>query len=161
MGVAFRCLIHLMREALPANKSHLRPFADGIALACGTPHPTAATPLSALDSQWTRVSYTKPSLAGAAAAWEGPRWTPAARTNHFDNLFGEPQRGEQGDGGWSEWGFALPNAGAGPRGPSIDEYSRAESTDISSVITALSVHGPDSLGQHPAHQPHCTPLLKH
>ena len=45
MGVAFRCLIHLMWEALPADKSHLRPFVVGIALACGTPHPTAA-PLS-------------------------------------------------------------------------------------------------------------------
>jgi hypothetical protein len=53
------------------------------------------------------------------------------------NHFGEPQHGEQGDGGWSEWGFALHNAGAGPRGPSIDEYSRAESTDINSVIKAL------------------------
>jgi hypothetical protein len=99
MGVAFRCLIHLMREALPADKSHLRPFADGIALACGTLHPTAATPLSALVSRWKRVPYSKPLLAGAAVAWEWPRGTPDARTNHFDSLFGGgPQQDDQRSG---------------------------------------------------------------
>ena len=45
MGVAFRRLIHLMREALLADTSHLRPFTDGIALACGTP-PNGRPPLS-------------------------------------------------------------------------------------------------------------------
>ena len=94
MGMAFRCLIHLMREALPADTSHMWPLVDGIALACGTPHPTAAPSLSAW---WKRVPYSKPSLAGAAAAWEGPRRTPEAWTNHFDNLFGGgPRQDDQG-----------------------------------------------------------------
>ena len=41
-----------------------------------------------LSARWKRVPYSKPSLAGAAAAWEGPRGTPEARMNHFDSLFG-------------------------------------------------------------------------
>ena len=109
MGVAFRCLIHLMWEALPADKSHLRPFTDGIALACGTPHPTADTPLSALVSWWKRVPYSKPSLTGAAAAWEGPRGTPEARTNHFDSLFGGgPRQDDQQSGSASPVGTRTP-----------------------------------------------------
>jgi hypothetical protein len=108
MGVVFRRLIHLMWEALPADKSHLRPFVDGIALACGTPHPTAATPLSALVSQWKQVPYSKPSLAGAATAWERPRGTPEARTNHFDSLFGGGPRQDDQQSATSPFGTRMP-----------------------------------------------------
>ena len=83
---------------LPADKSHLGPFVDGIALACGTQHQTAATPLSALVSRWKQVLYSTPLLVGTAAAWEGPRGTPEARMNHFDSLVsGGPDSPPVGD----------------------------------------------------------------
>ena len=149
MGLAFRRLIHLMWGAEPRDRGHLKPFSNGIALACGTPHPTDDSPCSALDSLWKRVPYTRTTLAGATAAWENHRGTPTAprkdppELGEFDSMFGE--REEEGNGGWGDsWGYVLPNTPppppvAGQRtGPdSRTTESRTESTDLRSVLVAV------------------------
>ena len=149
MGLTFRCLIHLMWGAEPRDRGHLKPFSNGIALACGTPHPTDDSPCSALDSLWKRVPYTRTTLAGATAAWENHRGTPTAprkdppELGEFDSMFGE--REEEGDGGWGDsWGYVLPNTPppppvAGQRtGPDTrTTESRTESTYLRSVLVAV------------------------
>jgi hypothetical protein len=141
MGLAFRRLIHLMRGAEPRDHGHLKPFSNGIALACGTPHPTDDSPCSALDSQWKRVQYSRSILAGATAAWEGHRGTPAAPRKEppelgaFDNLFGD--RAEEGDGGWGDsWGYVLPTSP--PPLPVADQRTGPDSRRLRKSIAFTS-----------------------
>ena len=72
MGVVYRRLIQLMvLPANAANRRHFRAFGEGVALACGSPDPTAPNPISGADSSWKRVAYGKATLSAATAAWEG------------------------------------------------------------------------------------------
>jgi len=91
----------------------------GVALACGSPNPTAPNPISATNSSWKRVAYGKATLSAATAAWEGhrlgaskappPRTEPRAPTK-FDDLFGGPAQEEDGNEGWGDsWGYCRPN----------------------------------------------------
>jgi len=74
MGVAYRRLLHLVSgTADAANRRHFWAFGEGVALACGSPDPTAPNPISAADSCWKRVAYGKATLSMATAAWEGHR----------------------------------------------------------------------------------------
>jgi hypothetical protein len=118
-GVAFRRVIQLMLSADPAERSHLRPFCEGIARTCGSPDPTALDSVSALNSKWKRVAYTKALLSSATTACEGHR--PASRKapptrqkprlpSQFDLIFGGPAREEDGNKGWGDsWGYVRPN----------------------------------------------------
>jgi len=74
MGVAYcRLLQFLSATADAAERHHFRAFGEGVALACGSPDPTAPNPISAADSSWKRVAYGKATLSAATAAWEGHR----------------------------------------------------------------------------------------
>ncbi len=117
-GVAFCWVIQLMQTTDLAERSHLCPFCEGVAQACGSPDPTAPDAVSALASKWKRVAYTKASLASATAAWEGRR--PASlkappeqklrAPSQFDLIFGGPAWEEDGNGGWGDsWGYVRPN----------------------------------------------------
>jgi hypothetical protein len=64
-GVAFRRVIQLMLSANPEERSHLRPFCEGFAWACGSPDPTALGSVSALNSKWKQVAYTNALLSSA------------------------------------------------------------------------------------------------
>jgi hypothetical protein len=120
MGVAYRRLLKLLSvTADAAERRHFRAFGEGVALACGSPNPSAPNPISAADSSWKRVAYSKSTLSAATAAWEGhqpgaskappPRTEPQAPTK-FDDLFGGPAREEDGNEGWGDsWGYCRPN----------------------------------------------------
>ena len=71
MGQAYRHMIQLMLDVLPAQCQKLQPFVDGLAYACGTSEPGGQPPISALSSMWRKVPYTKIALTVATAAWEG------------------------------------------------------------------------------------------
>jgi hypothetical protein len=94
-----------MLSANLAKRSHLRPFCEGVARACGSPDLTALDSVSALNSKWKQVAYTKALLSSATAAWEGCR--PASRKapptrqkpqspSQFDLIFGGPAHEEDG-----------------------------------------------------------------
>ena len=159
MGTTFRRMIFLMRAAAHEDRGHLRPFAMGIALACGTARPSGVlepTSTSALDSQWKRVPYTKPSLAGATAVWEGAARGDPQVPNEFDSLFGGQQQQDRGKDGREPARSRPPPPNAsrrtGPRGPTAAEWQasqrgpttteheraeRTESTDFGMAIRAL------------------------
>jgi hypothetical protein len=120
MGVAYRRLLQLLSvTADAAERRQFQAFGEGVALACGSPNPSAPNPISAADSSWKRVAYGKATLSAATVAWEGhqpgaskappPRTEPRAPTK-FDNLFGGPAREEDGNEGWGDsWGYCRPN----------------------------------------------------
>ena len=70
MGVAYRRMLQLMTSLADtaADRRLFRAFGDGVALACGSPDPTANNPVSA-----AHVAYSKATLSVATAAWEGHR----------------------------------------------------------------------------------------
>jgi hypothetical protein len=153
-GQTYRRLIHLMRGAMKADLVPLRPLAEGLALACACR--TGADPGSALNSRWKRVPYTKSTLGGATAVWEGHRKaTPAARKDppgpsHFDSMFGGPGREEEGNAGWGDsWGYVLPNtpppvvhARLGIGSAINDSRPGGESQQTTPSKTAMSVRTP-------------------
>ena len=72
MGVAYHRLLQLLSvTADAAERCHFWAFGEGVALACGSPDPSAPNPLSATDSSWKRVAYNKATLSAATTAWEG------------------------------------------------------------------------------------------
>jgi hypothetical protein len=74
MGVVYRRLLQLLSAtADTADRRHFRAFGEGIALAYGSPSPTAPNPFSTADSSWKRVAYGKATLSAATAAWESHR----------------------------------------------------------------------------------------
>jgi len=79
MGVASRRMLQLMTllADTAADQRLFRAFGDGVALACGSPGPTAPNTFSAADSTWKRVAYSKATLSMATAAWEGHRPGPS------------------------------------------------------------------------------------
>jgi hypothetical protein len=121
MGVAYRRMLQLMTSLADtaADRRLFRAFGDGVALACGSPDPTAINPVSAAHLTWKRVAYSKATLSVATAAWEGHRpgasKPPPPRTaerapTQFDLLFGGPAREEEGDEPWGDsWGYCRPN----------------------------------------------------
>ena len=121
MGVAYRRMLQLMTAAADtaADRRIFRAFGDGVALACGSPDPTALNPVSAAHSTWKRVAYSKATLSVATAAWEGhqpgaskppPPRTASQPPTRFDDLFGGPAREEDGNEGWGDsWGYCRPN----------------------------------------------------
>ncbi len=117
--VAFHQVIQLMLSADPAERSHLRPFCEGVARACGSPDPTALDSVSALNYKWKRVAYTKALLSSTTAAWEGrhpasheapPTRQKLRLPSQFDLIFGGPAQEEDGNEGWGDsWGYVRPN----------------------------------------------------
>jgi hypothetical protein len=77
LGVAFWRSTQLMSHAEVSERHLLHPFCERVALACCLLEVVAMKPISALNSKWKRVAYTKSSLSAATAAWEGQR--PAVR----------------------------------------------------------------------------------
>jgi hypothetical protein len=77
LGVAFRHSTQLISHAEVSERHLLQPFCERVALACCSLDPMAREPISALNSKWKRVAYTKSSLSAVTAAWEGHR--PAVR----------------------------------------------------------------------------------
>ena len=73
MGTAFCQLVKLMQAAKKVARIHLWPFCEGMALACGSHDPTAINPISAINSKWKPVAYTKAVTSLATAVWEGHR----------------------------------------------------------------------------------------
>jgi hypothetical protein len=74
MEVAYRRMLQLMTVvANMADRRLFRAFGNGVALACGSPDPMAPNPVSAADSLWKQVAYSKATLSVATAAWEGHR----------------------------------------------------------------------------------------
>jgi hypothetical protein len=104
MGVAYRRMLQLMSVVADmADRRLFRAFGNGVALACGSPDPMAPNPVSAADSLWKRVAYSKATLSVATAAWEGHRPgaskppPPSRPPTRFDLMFGGPAREEEGD----------------------------------------------------------------
>ncbi len=107
-----------MLRAEAAEQHHHQPFCEGVPQACGSPDLVATNPISALNSQWKWVAYTKATLTVATAAWEGHR--PASRKpppprqkpwapSHFDLIFWGPAREEDNNQGWGDsWGYCSP-----------------------------------------------------
>jgi hypothetical protein len=63
MGVAYHRMIQLMTGvADTADRRHYQAFGEGVALACGSPNPMAPNPVSAAESLWKRVAYSKATL---------------------------------------------------------------------------------------------------
>ena len=120
MGVAYRWLLQLLSATADTTEQRqFRAFREGVALACGSPDPTAPNPISATDSSWKRVAYGKATLSVATAAWEGPQpgasKAPPSRTEprsptKFDDLFGGPVREEDGTEAGTVGGTAGPTA---------------------------------------------------
>jgi hypothetical protein len=117
MGVAYRRMLQLMSVVADmADRRLFRAFGNGVALACGSPDPMAPNPVSAADSLWKRVAYSKATLSVATAAWEGHRPgaskppPPSRPPTRFDLMFGGPAREEEGDQPWGDsWGYCRPN----------------------------------------------------
>jgi hypothetical protein len=67
MGVAYRRMLQLMTSLADtaADRRLFRTFGDGVALACGSPNPTAIHPVSVAHSTWKRVAYSKATLSPA------------------------------------------------------------------------------------------------
>ena len=106
MGMAFRRLVKLMQTARKVERTLLRPFCEGMALACGLHDPTAINPNSAINSKWRRIAYTKEVTSLATTVWEGhraaARKAPPKPPTYFDLLFGGLVREEDGDQGWGD-----------------------------------------------------------
>jgi len=117
MGVAYRRMLQLMMVVADmADRRLFRAFWNGVALACGSPDPMAPNPISAADSLWKRVGYSKATLSVATAAWEGhkpgaPKPPPPSQPpTRFDLVFGGPAREEEGGQSWGDsWGDCRPN----------------------------------------------------
>jgi hypothetical protein len=77
LGVAFWRSTQLMSHAEMSERHLLRLFCEQVALGCCSLDPMAMEPISALNSKWKQVAYTKSSLSAATAAWEGH--SPAVR----------------------------------------------------------------------------------
>ena len=71
MGTVFCRLVKLMQMARKAERILLWPFCEGMALACGSHDPTAINPISAINSKWKHIAYTKAVTSLATAVWEG------------------------------------------------------------------------------------------
>jgi hypothetical protein len=140
MGVVYQWLLQLLSAtANAADRRHFRAFGEGIALACGSPDPTAPNPFSAADSSWKRVAYGKATLSAATAAWEGHRHgaskAPRPPTN-FDNLSGGPAWEKEGNQAWGDnWGYCRPNT------PPTDVGTHRTEAPVPAVPAPVAVPG--------------------
>ena len=140
MGVVYQRLLQLLSAtANAADRRHFRAFGEGIALACGSPDPTAPNPFSAADSSWKRVAYGKATLSAATAAWEGHRHgaskAPRPPTN-FDNLSGGPAWEKEGNQAWGDnWGYCRPNT------PPTDVGTHRTEAPVPAVPAPVAVPG--------------------
>jgi hypothetical protein len=108
--------------------------------ACGSPDLTALDSVSALNSKWKQVAYTKALLSSATAAWEGRR--PASRKapptrqklrlpSQFDLIFGGPAREEDGNEGWGDsWGYGRPNTPPPEADQRVSTLQGAQGTQV-------------------------------